>query len=40
MQNTAVIDKTHTEVLGQFDEEVLQNNIEIRASLLLTIDAK
>jgi hypothetical protein len=40
MQNSAVIDKTHTVVLGQFDEDVLENNIEIRASLLLTIDAK
>jgi hypothetical protein len=40
MQNSAVIDKTHTTVLGQFDEEILDNNIEIRAQLLLTIDAK
>jgi hypothetical protein len=40
MQNSAVIGKQETTVLGQFDEEILDNNIEIRAQLLLTIDAK
>jgi hypothetical protein len=40
MQNSAIISKQETEVLGKFDAEVLDNNIEIRAQLLLTIDAK
>lgn len=40
MQNSAIITKQETAVLGKFDTEVLDNNIEIRAQLLLTIDAK
>ena len=40
MQNTAIITGQDTAVLGEFDTEVLDNNIEIRAQLLLTIDAK
>jgi hypothetical protein len=40
MQNTAIITTQDTVVLGEFDTEVLDNNIEIRAQLLLTIDAK
>jgi hypothetical protein len=40
MQNSAIITNQDTAVLGEFDEEVLDNNIEIRAQLLLTIDAK
>lgn len=40
MQNSAIITKQETAVLGKFDTDVLDNNIEIRAQLLLTIDAK
>jgi hypothetical protein len=40
MQNDALISGAETAVVGDFDSQVGPNNIEIRASLLLTIDAK
>ena len=40
MQNSALVTKQDTAVLGQFDAEVFENNVEIRSQLFLTIDAK
>lgn len=40
MQNSALVTKQDTAVLGQFDAEVFENNVEIRAQLFLTIDIK
>ena len=38
MQNSAV--NTSNSIMGSFDEEVGENNIEIRSGLFLTFDAK
>jgi hypothetical protein len=40
MANTALASSADTEVLGRFDASVGYNNVEIRGSLFLTIDAK
>jgi len=40
MQNNALINKTATSIVGKYDSEVGENNIEIRSSLVLSIDAK
>jgi hypothetical protein len=40
MTNTALVSSTDTEILGSFDASVGYNNVEIRGSLFLTIDAK
>jgi hypothetical protein len=40
MQNDAIIVGLETAIVGSYDAEVESNNIEIRAGLFLTIDAK
>lgn len=40
MANTALTTNIDTEIIGSFDAEIGPNNIEIRSSLFLTIDAK
>lgn len=40
MQNSAIVGSKETTVVGTFDSEIGDNNIEIRSSFFLTIDAK
>jgi hypothetical protein len=40
MQNDAIFSKNDTTVLGGYDPKVGENNVEIRSSMFLTIDAK
>lgn len=38
--NTAIVSSNDTEIVGSFDASIGYNNVEIRSSLFLTIDAK
>ena len=40
MLNIALISGTEIEVMGSYNRDVMGNNVEIRSSMFLTIDAK
>ena len=40
MQNAAMLRKNSTEIVGKYDKEVGENNVEIRSGFYLSFDSK